>query len=130
MYVLYLLLQSKIQKCVWVIQICFWEKAQFDFSHWLKKGRLVSKRLIYYIINIKSPFHRGLCLSEKNLGQNFPSASKSNYYNSLETSTQVDSWEVEGKSEIAVIPNKYKDTLNDLIDSSDIESSNHLDSLN
>ena len=37
---------------------------------------------------------------------------------------------MEEKSEIMVIPNKYKDTLDDLIDSSDIESPNHLDSSN
>ena len=36
----------------------------------------------------------------------------------------------EEKSEIATMPNKYKDTLNDLINSLDIEFSNCLDSLN
>ncbi len=36
---------------------------------------------------------------------------------------------VEGKSEIAAIPNKYKDTLDDFIDSSDTESPDRPDSL-
>ncbi len=36
----------------------------------------------------------------------------------------------EGKSEIAAISNKYMDTLNDFIDSSDTESSDNPDSLN
>ena len=66
----YLLLQSKIWKCVWVIQIYSWEKTQFGLSHQLKKGRLVSKQLVYYTTNTKSLFHRGLCLSGKNLDQN------------------------------------------------------------
>ncbi len=35
----------------------------------------------------------------------------------------------EQKSKIAAIPNKYKDTLNDLIDSSDIESPDRPQSL-
>ena len=38
--------------------------------------------------------------------------------------------ETEGKSEIATILNKYKDTLDDLIDSLDIEFLGHPDSLN
>lgn len=36
---------------------------------------------------------------------------------------------VEKKSEITAILNKYKDTLDDLINSSDTESSNQLESL-
>ena len=36
----------------------------------------------------------------------------------------------EGKYEIATISNKYKDTLDDLMDSSDTKSLDYLDSLN
>ena len=36
----------------------------------------------------------------------------------------------EEKSKITATPNKYKDTLNDFIDSSDTESLDHLDSPN
>ncbi len=38
--------------------------------------------------------------------------------------------EVEEKSEITAIPNKYKDIFDNLIDNSDTESSNHSDSPN
>lgn len=38
--------------------------------------------------------------------------------------------EAEGKSEITAISHKYKNTLNNFIDSSDTESSDRLDSLN
>ena len=37
---------------------------------------------------------------------------------------------MKGKFEIMAIPNKYKDTFDDLIDSSDIKSSDHPDSPN
>ena len=40
----------------------------------------------------------------------------------METSIQVGGWKAERKSEIAAISNKYKNTPDDLIDSSDIES--------
>ena len=63
------------------MQICLWKKTQFDLKHYLKRGKQISKRLVRYIINIKSLFHRGLCLLWANVGQNPPSASKSDYYN-------------------------------------------------
>ncbi len=47
----------------------------------------------------------------------------------MKKSTQVGGWGgAEGKSEIAAIFNKYKDTLDNFIDSSDIKSPNWLDS--
>ena len=38
--------------------------------------------------------------------------------------------EIKGKSEIAAIPNKYKDILDDLINNSNIESPDYLNFLN
>ena len=65
---------------------------QFNLSHWLKKGKLVSKQLVYYITNTKSLFHRSVYLFKENLSQNSPFTSKSNYHNFLKTSFQVDGW--------------------------------------
>ena len=42
-------------------------------------------------MNTKILFHRGVYLSEKNLGQNFFSTLKSNYHNFLEINTQASS---------------------------------------
>ena len=43
-------------------------------------------------------------------------------------SIQAGGWGRERKSEIVAIPNKYKDTFDDLIDSSDTEFSDQLES--
>ena len=84
-----LLLQSRIWRCVWIIQICLWEKAQFGLNYCLKREKLVSKRLVYYITNIKSLFYKGICSSGENLDQNSSLTSKLNCHNLLETSTQA-----------------------------------------
>ncbi len=83
---------------------------------------------MHYITNIKSLFYKGIYLSEKNLGWNPLSASKSNCHNRSEKSIQVGVWG--GRGEIWDYGNsQYKDTLDNLIDSSDIESPNWLYSL-
>ena len=85
---------------------------------------------MHYTINTKSLFHKGVCSSGENLGQNPSSVSKSNCHNLLEKSTQEDGWGGGGRSEIAAILNKYKNTLDNLIDSSDTKSLDQPDSSN
>ena len=130
MFAIYLLLQSKIWRCIRVIWICLWEKVHFGLCHWLKKKKLISKRLVYYATNTKSLFYRGVCLFGKNLGQNPFSMSKSNGYNLLKTSIQIGGWGAKEKSEIVAIYNKYKNTLDDLINSSDTASLDYTNSSN
>lgn len=65
------------------------KKLEFDLSHQLKKKKLVSKQLVYYISNANSLFHRGVYLSKKNMGQNSSFLSKSICHNPLGTNTQA-----------------------------------------
>lgn len=72
--------------------------------------------------NIKSLFYRSICLFWENLGRKSFFASKSDYYNLQKTSCPVDNWRREKNFKSVIIFNKYKDTLDDLIDSSDLIS--------
>lgn len=72
--------------------------------------------------NTKILFYNSVCLSWKNLGQNLSSTSTLKYFNLQETGYQVGSWEKLENSEIVAISNQYKDTLDDFIDSLDLES--------
>ena len=77
---------------------------------------------MHYITNTKSLFYKGICLSAENLGQKALFASTLDCFNPQEMSCQAGNWRRVGNSEIVAIFNQYKDTLKDLIDSSDPES--------
>lgn len=74
------------------------------------------------MIKTKNLFHKSICLSWKNLGQNSPSILTLDCFNPQEISCHVGGWGEKENSEILAISNQYKNTLDDLIDSSDSES--------
>ena len=77
---------------------------------------------MHYITNTKSLFYRSLYSSWKNLGLNLPSALTSDCFNPQEIGYQASGWGGGvGNSEIIAIPNRYKDTLDELIDILDLE---------
>lgn len=77
---------------------------------------------MHYIKNTKSLFHRGVCSSWENLGRNPPSASKLDCIILRKRVVKQAVGGAEGSSELVAIPNRYKDTLDDLMDSSDTKS--------
>lgn len=91
--------------------------------------KIINKRLIYYITNIKSLFYKDVCLFREKMSQNPLFTSKLDYHNLLEIFKQAVR-EAKKKSKIMAISNKYKDTFDNFINSLDKKFLDQLEAIN
>ncbi len=93
---------------------------QFEpYAHKSEKDKYFGLFSFLWQSNIN--WFRGVCLTWKDLGWNIFLTSRSYCGNCQETYSQTSNWGGQERSEILSIPNKYKDTLENLGNSLDVE---------